>query len=70
MAAILPSRFAVLKVEGEEPEEPKVPKKPQSKSGSVSDRNSEANKTKPKKKKRPADKDGQVRFEIRLLWKK
>lgn len=61
MAAILPSRFAVLKVEGEEPEEPKVPKKPQSKSGSVSDRNSEANKTKPKKKKRPADKDGQAK---------
>lgn len=60
MAVILPSRFAVLKVEGDEPDEPKVTKKP-SKNGSNSDRNSEPTKSKPKKKKRPADKDGQAK---------
>ncbi|CAN7992699.1 unnamed protein product [Ixodes hexagonus] len=60
MAVILPSRFAVLKVEGDEPDEPKTAKKP-SKTGSNSDKNSEAAKSKPKKKKRPAEKEGQAK---------
>lgn len=60
MAVILPSRFAVLKVEGDEPDESKTAKKP-AKTGSSSDKNSQAAKSKPKKKKKPADKDGQAR---------
>ncbi|KAG0424429.1 hypothetical protein HPB47_028366 [Ixodes persulcatus] len=59
MAVILPSRFAVLKVEGDEPDETKTAKKP-AKTGSNSDKNSQAAKPKPKKKKKPAEKDGQV----------
>ncbi|XP_050044827.2 G kinase-anchoring protein 1-like isoform X2 [Dermacentor andersoni] len=56
MAAILPSRFAVLKVEGEDPEDSKTTKKPQpAKSGSAGDRNSVTTKPKPKKKKKPAE---------------
>ncbi|EEC15055.1 G-kinase anchoring protein, putative [Ixodes scapularis] len=58
MAVILPSRFAVLKVEGDEPDESKTAKKP-AKTGSNSDKNSQAAKPKPKKKKKPAEKDGQ-----------
>ncbi|CAN8029336.1 unnamed protein product [Ixodes persulcatus] len=60
MAVILPSRFAVLKVEGDEPDETKTAKKP-AKTGSNSDKNSQAAKPKPKKKKKPAEKDGQAR---------
>lgn len=56
MAAILPSRFAVLKVEGDDPDDSKATKKPQpAKSGSVGDRNSVTTKPKPKKKKKPAE---------------
>ncbi|KAL1431083.1 hypothetical protein MTO96_014481 [Rhipicephalus appendiculatus] len=56
MAAILPSRFAVLKVEGEDPEDSKPVKKPQpAKSGSAGDRNSVTAKPKPKKKKKAAE---------------
>lgn len=56
MAAILPSRFAVLKVEGEDPEDSKPAKKPQpAKTASAADRNSVTAKPKPKKKKKPAE---------------
>ncbi|KAH7932502.1 hypothetical protein HPB52_024477 [Rhipicephalus sanguineus] len=56
MAAILPSRFAVLKVEGEDPEDSKPVKKQQpAKTGSAGDRNSVTAKPKPKKKKKPAE---------------
>lgn len=56
MAAILPSRFAVLKVEGEDPEEPKPSKKSQpATTASAGDRNSVTTKPKPKKKKKPSE---------------
>lgn len=62
MAAILPSRFAVLKVEGEDPEDAKPVKKPQpAKSGSAGDRNSVTAKPKPKKKKKAAETQAKAR---------
>lgn len=56
MAAILPSRFAVLKVEGEEPDDPKPTKKSVPvKSCPAGDRNSVTAKPKTKKKKKPSE---------------
>lgn len=56
MAAILPSRFAVLKVEGEEPDDPKPTKKSvPNKNCSGGERNSVTAKPKTKKKKKPSE---------------
>lgn len=56
MAAILPSRFAVLKVEGEEPDDPKPTKKSMpTKNCSAGDHNSVTAKPKTKKKKKPSE---------------
>ncbi|KAL3238964.1 hypothetical protein MRX96_048004 [Rhipicephalus microplus] len=60
MAAILPSRFAVLKVEGEDPEDAKPVKKPQpAKSGSAGDRNSVTAKPKSQEKEEGSGNSGQ-----------